>query len=688
MFVEYSYTGYKWVIILFYDLLKSPNFYKLSLFNLYWWGVLDKLIFNFLAFILVSSTVSAASIIITSDEFFDEVQKLAIFDGSTEVVNISFIDSNYAGVEDNSFVGFNNQNIEGVGEISGYDYSLAKKIISFLRDNSYESITLFGDAKLVPPSYYFYNDVGQNLYDEWIPTDFFYASPDYDLNVDSAIGRIPVTTKEEAEIFVNKMISWLEDDLVVVGAGKITDSVLYKGELAVVDTINKGLLGTNFKKYFESDNKFKRNELMDYFTDGGAGILYIIGHGDGDKMFFQDGVISSRDVLSLEYKTGIPVIISVLCNNGAFDTRLTGKTYSKSFGEAIMTSKAGGIAYLGTARQSYGVPEVEIGNGSVNGVKKDYMTELVDYVLESDEENLGDKIKLGIKKFVVNNDMNDKYNLRTVLEFSLLGDPNLKLKKRDVLAINKPELLIEKDNNFVKVKSSEFANIDVLDVNTDSLVISQHNTKELSFPYSESKVYLIKADNGKEVRSYLGLKEEVSETVVVKKVYVEEQESTGKIHKVNIKMAELRGAVLSCDRSTVLDLRIKNDGQRIENLVLEIKSDDLGIQTTDDIRLEEGDEFSSSYSLQFPSTKQGDYEISVRVGNELVSDSEKVKLAIFDCNQSGNVENRTVSEKVVVPQQVVDVKVENKFFEVVAVMLVMCAVIFSTLAVIFKDKLK
>jgi hypothetical protein len=312
----------------------------------------------------------------------------------------------------------------------------------------------------------------------------------------------------------------------------------------------------------------------------------------------------------------------------------------------------------------------------------------VDYVLESDEENLGDKIKLGIKKFVVNNDMNDKYNLRTVLEFSLLGDPNLKLKKRDVLAINKPELLIEKDNNFVKVKSSEFANIDVLDVNTDSLVISQHNTKELSFPYSESKVYLIKADNGKEVRSYLGLKEEVSETVVVKKVYVEEQESTGKIHKVNIKMAELRGAVLSCDRSTVLDLRIKNDGQRIENLVLEIKSDDLGIQTTDDIRLEEGDEFSSSYSLQFPSTKQGDYEISVRVGNELVSDSEKVKLAIFDCNQSGNVENRTVSEKVVVPQQVVDVKVENKFFEVVAVMLVMCAVIFSTLAVIFKDKLK
>jgi len=44
--------------------------------------------------------------------------------------------------------------------------------------------------------------------DKWVPADFFYASPDYDLVPNYAIGRIPVNNLEEAEHVVQKIKSF------------------------------------------------------------------------------------------------------------------------------------------------------------------------------------------------------------------------------------------------------------------------------------------------------------------------------------------------------------------------------------------------------------------------------------------------------------------------------------------------
>lgn len=643
---------------------------------------------NLILVLSILPIADAKSVIITVDEFYDEALTLASINSNSEVVNVSFIDSNYVEAEDNSFVGFSDQNIEGASEIKNYDYSLAKKIINFLRNNSYETITLFGDAALIPPSYYFYNDIGQDLYDKWIPTDFFYTSTDYDLNSESSIGRIPVTTKEEANNFINKLLNWEEEDNVVVAAGKISDSELYKGELAAIDTINKGLFGTSSNKYFESDKKFRKNELLTYFTNKDAGIVYIIGHGNGDRIIFEDGIISANDILKNEYKQNTPVIISVLCDNGAYDTRLTGRTYRKSFGEAIISSKAGGIAYLGASRYSYGLPGVETLNGIVKTIKKEYITELVDYIIASDEENIGNKVKEGLNVFVTNKDMSDKYNLRTLFELTLLGDPNLKMKKRENLQINQPIITIEKNENTTIIKSSENANMKVLDLNTKTLIASQENGRELSFTFSDKSVYLIKVDNGKETRAYIGLKEETMETTLIKKVYVEEP--TGEIHDVQIKTAQLTNNNLECNRNATLNLKITNEGQRNENLNIEIMNTKLGITIIKDIGIDQADEYKASYLLQFPNAKQGEYEIEINVYNfARTFDNKKIKLTIQDCliNQSKTEERAIIKEEIVeIPQQNAIEKEEISVWQIILTVIIVGATTFLVMFLIMKPK--
>lgn len=636
----------------------------------------------FIMLILFSTAVSAVNVIITADELYDEAYRLADFHGNTDVVNISSIES-YPEADNNDYIGYNNQNIEGADSIAGYNYSLARKIISFLRGKSYDSVTLFGDGKLVPPSYYFYNDVGVDVYDKWIPTDFFYSSTNYDLVPENIVGRIPVMDEEEADNYIKKVMSWEEKDKVVAAGGKITGSVFYEGELAVIDSLNKGYFGEDVEKYLESDSKFSSYELEDYFSEGGAGLMYIAGHGDGDDMIFSRGRINSQQIMMYGEDYDVPVIISVLCNNGAFDTRLTARSYSKSFGESIIASKAGGIAYIGAARFSYGVPEYDDGE-----IKKGYITELIDYVLAG-EGSLGERVKEAAKEFVMKNEMSDKYNLRTLFELSLLGDPQIALKSRKS-GKEKPVLSVEESDGFVTVKSSETAYMKAIDVNRNSVVRSEMGADELTFDYSENDVYMIKADNGKEARIYLGADEgEEVEKVVVRKVYIEDDEDR-KNHDVRITRAGLRNDVLKCGRQTKLDITIENKGENDEEVSLAVSSPGLGIDAVKNIRIGDMDEFDISYSLDFPDADEGEYIIDVDVYDSYgVFDSEKIRLTVEDCVLMKEAEeiNMIVEEEVFVQElKEKNAEAEDRFLEAIRTILLAGAAMFIIMFIVMKPK--
>jgi hypothetical protein len=201
---------------------------------------------------LVSFGIQAENIIITPPELYEQAKSLENFhDGKetpTEVVNATWIYSHYANASDPPYEGYKNHSLTGWDNIARYNYSLAKRIVNYLDNGTahpnLKYVTIFGNAKMVPPSYYIYiNHFPIGTYDNWIPTDFFFASPEYDLVPNYMVGRLPVDNTEEAEHVVQKIKNWDENvswdwfnNVYLVG-GRPLNTTYYYGELIAIDSI-------------------------------------------------------------------------------------------------------------------------------------------------------------------------------------------------------------------------------------------------------------------------------------------------------------------------------------------------------------------------------------------------------------------------------------------------------------------
>jgi parallel beta-helix repeat protein len=386
----------------------------------------------------------AKNIIITPPELYEQAKSLKDFhDGnvSTEVVNTTWIYSNYANASDPPYEGYKNHSLPNWSEIQGYNYSLAKRIIKYLDNGTahpnLKYVTLFGNARLVPPSYYIYI-LHNSPYENWIPTDFFYASPEYDLFPEYMVGRLPVNNSNEAEHVVQKIISWDGNKSwdwfknVTLAGGRPSYSAYYKGELIIVDSINRNSFnGMNITKLFKTDGNFTKANVLNALS-GDTGMLYIISHGEGDLIressYFRPLYVS--DLLSLDSNSKAPVVVSSACTCGAFDTNVLYGDFNRSFGEGVLLSNAAGIAYIGGVRVSYFDPSFYLQDGYLMIAKMPYMDGMLAYVFEAyhnGSQTLGNITKTAIEKYVAeNNFSNVKYNV-TLFEFVLLGDPALEL---------------------------------------------------------------------------------------------------------------------------------------------------------------------------------------------------------------------------------------------------------------------
>lgn len=407
--------------------------------------------------ILVMSTLAVASaastnaenVIIAPPEFYQQAKDLEAFHDSkgieTEVIETTWIYENYEEAEDPPYDGYKDSSITGWENIKGYDYSLAKRMISFFDDTSahpnLECITLLGNARLVPPSYYIY--LGHyKTYDNWIPTDFFYSSPDYDYVPNYKIGRLPVDSSEEAEHVVNKIKNWDANlnwdwfkNVTMVGGspyGMSNSEYRYTGELDSVYIINHFLDGMNVAKLFETDDKFDKLHMMEPLA-GNTGMIFEDGHGKGNCWSFNGGDVCVSDLLELSPNTKVPIIVSTACRNGAFDTNVYDGGFSTSIGEGVLLSDAAGIAYIGSARRAKGSCAGIIEKGYLEDIRCDYMCEMLINTFRAYHEGattLGDITKSAMETYYTDNDFSDKYNKVTFFEFVLLGDPALELPER------------------------------------------------------------------------------------------------------------------------------------------------------------------------------------------------------------------------------------------------------------------
>ena len=404
--------------------------------------------------------VGVENIIITPPSLFQQAETLKNFHNSeglvSEVVNTTWIYWNYANASDPPYDGYFNSTLPGWGNITGYNYSLAKRIISFLNDSSEHPhlrfVTLFGNARLVPPSYYLYIE-HFDTYNNWIPADFFYGSPDYDLVPNYKIGRIPVNSTEEAEHVVSKIESWnssISYDWfrnVVLGGGMPFGTIYYYGEMITTDSVNReSFTGMNITKRFHTGGDFDPEHLMDAFS-GDTGMLYIITHGSGYGIYPDGQALVVDDLLALPSNSRVPVVVSIACEDGAFDTNVLYGGFNVSFGEGVLLSNASGIAYIGGSRVNYGAPYFYLDDGEVHITKEPYMAGMLTYVFEAyhnGTNTLGGIMEAAMEKYISVN-VGDIIDNVTLFEFCLLGDPALQLppqqpgdvyRKPDLTAFN------------------------------------------------------------------------------------------------------------------------------------------------------------------------------------------------------------------------------------------------------------
>ena len=354
-----------------------------------------------------SAPIDVPNIIITSPQLKAAAQKLADFHNSTGVtswvVTTSWIAKNYQPAANPPVNGYANATTDPYGllggqalpleknMIIGYNYTLAKKIIAFLQNESYgnnvEYITIFGNARMVPPSYYWTDQYGyllayyglSDMYDAWIPTDAFYAQPNYNSTYFSYepeffIGRIPVNPLTANKV-VDKIIYYATHktagiENVTLSGGQVFETPYFLGETGVLEPLNMGWLdGAKITEYFHTLRNYTYNNFikMMYNSD----MIIEITHGSGFSFWHHNDEVSAWDFSMNSSYGSLPIYISGSCLNGAWDEEVypsefaSGINGGTSIAEKMLYAPDGIIAYYGGDREAYGSTYAYFDNGTL-----------------------------------------------------------------------------------------------------------------------------------------------------------------------------------------------------------------------------------------------------------------------------------------------------------------------------------
>jgi hypothetical protein len=392
----------------------------------------------------------AACVIICPEALRQEAQRLCDFHTKVEgiastVVTTEAIGAAYQSAGNPPFNGYANQQLEGWSTITNYHYPLAQQIVSYLRDQEVHPrliyVTLVGDGLLVPPSYYYYWGKCSRVHQSWAPTDFFYASPDYDFVPNFAVGRLSVNNAAEAAHLVDKIIRWHANAKwewfrnVWLVQGRPYDYLEDTGEMACDAAVEEGLFsGMRIKKLYRTNCRLEKAYVLPAYTSASVGIVNIGGcHGLANDVRLNSTIITGDDLIHCAPNDYVPVILSGTCNNGAFDFDLMDTPFTNSFGEAVLKSPAGGIAFFGQSRLASGTILYCFQRGEPRVTKVSENDAMMLYALRSyrrGSDTLGQLYSDALYGHVANNKMaGHVVNTQCVFPFILLGDPALRIPK-------------------------------------------------------------------------------------------------------------------------------------------------------------------------------------------------------------------------------------------------------------------
>ncbi len=478
------------VVVWLYPIQYNPVSNKIILFDYVRFKVLYGSIKRYEA-----SSQSPELIIITSSELANLTKTLADFYSDklgikAEIVTTDWIYKNYKPAENiTAYPGFYNPITMGgviipkaasaklyqhdyvyATLVRSYNWTLALKIVSYLRDTkahpNLKYITIIGDARTVPPSFYYqaillYRYMGP--WNGWIPTDFFYASPDYDLIPNYGVGRIPFSNPVIVSSIISKIIKWHMETLekpdwtrkLVMTGGYPFGFMFMFGETAISSITRSG-----YTSMFKTIHMTRTNEnydnktVQDLFAHGKAIWWFILSHGMGNAIgdykvtktgFEFETLANTSFILSLLPNARVPIVASVACMDASWDDALVKTMWftPPSFGEAILLSRGAGIAYIGSARVAWElIPTAPTFiKGSINVVFRgaswihaQFINAYNSFMGKTDRVGLGLVYALGLTKYFATTSPLFKKGFEyvdiaftTIFETVLLGDAALEL---------------------------------------------------------------------------------------------------------------------------------------------------------------------------------------------------------------------------------------------------------------------
>ncbi len=436
------------------------------------------------------------------------------------------------------FRGWENERPKRIS-IKNYDFQLSKKIIAYLRDlekrEDILAVLLLGDGGLIPPSYYFHvpylkrMTVADKNYNEWIASDLLYASPDFDLAHEWAVGRISVDTPEEAQQVAEKQYrSALEnrqnlDKPLIYFAGNIRQDIIFSGELLYMLFVLEGLIDADAKHYFESGERFTIQHLKNSFAGDEARIHYIFTHGTGDGFEIDNDFLYSDQIAAMPYKNGLPLIVSPSCMDGGFDYDLIDVPHDRdgySIGEAILRAPGAGIGYLGSSRISLGQFHFNMKNGELDpeGIFYRYMPGLLmDFLTayHNGTHRIGDAYVEAHRRYRERFTVLTPQDFATFVELTLLADPvmilpepptikssgkldHLQIQSRHGLKKRMPFVPKNEPIRYALHENSSYDSVAVMVIDTRSgRIVAQERIRgkeELQFTVNTTSSYLMRLD--------------------------------------------------------------------------------------------------------------------------------------------------------------------------------------------------
>ena len=253
--------------------------------------------------------------------------------------------------------------------------------------------------------------------------------------LDIAVGRLPLTTNEEAKVVVDKLInyssnhntlgSWRQDIYYIADDG---DFNLHQRDADLLaDLVDTAAVTYNVRKIFldafpqektaNGESAEAVNQAIDEAIKQGALIVNYTGHGS-EFRWAEETILNNNMIQNWENFDQLPLFVTATCEFGRHDDpqRISGA-------EILITQpKGGAIGLVTTARPVF---------ASKNFILNKAFYQAAFKPINGEQPRLGDIFKAT---------KNDSYDIVANRNFALLGDPSMKLAyPQHQLAINSIE---------------------------------------------------------------------------------------------------------------------------------------------------------------------------------------------------------------------------------------------------------